>query len=72
MTNVFSSCTLIRLVCSDWKFLAILLGLSGAKAKYFCIWCKSSKEQILYFLSKFDDLCISNLKFYINLPKLLQ
>ena len=40
-----------RLVCSDWNFLAILLGLSVAKAKYFCIWCLCNKEQILDFLS---------------------
>ncbi|XP_068690075.1 uncharacterized protein [Montipora foliosa] len=40
------------LVCSDWTFLAIFLGLSGAKAKYFCIWCFCSKDKIVDFLGK--------------------
>ena len=52
MSIFFVLFALIRLVCSDWKFLAILLGLSDAKAKYFCIWCRCSKEQILDFLSE--------------------
>ncbi|RHZ53700.1 hypothetical protein Glove_438g53 [Diversispora epigaea] len=31
---------------SDWKFLAICLGLNGANSKYFCPWCSCSKDQI--------------------------
>ncbi|RHZ85685.1 hypothetical protein Glove_62g40 [Diversispora epigaea] len=30
---------------SDWKFLAICLGLNAANSKYFCPWCEISKEQ---------------------------
>jgi hypothetical protein len=29
--------------CSDWKFLAILLGLKSANSKWFCPWCLCSK-----------------------------
>ncbi|POG66169.1 hypothetical protein GLOIN_2v1780831 [Rhizophagus irregularis DAOM 181602=DAOM 197198] len=31
---------------SDWKFLAICLGLNGLTANYFCPWCCCSKNQI--------------------------
>ncbi|RHZ53505.1 hypothetical protein Glove_441g3 [Diversispora epigaea] len=31
---------------SDWKFLAICLGLNSANSKYFCPWCLCSKNQI--------------------------
>ncbi|RHZ71616.1 hypothetical protein Glove_256g128 [Diversispora epigaea] len=31
---------------SDWKFLAICLGLNGPTSKYFCPWCLCSKNQI--------------------------
>uniref|UniRef100_U9UFE8 Uncharacterized protein n=1 Tax=Rhizophagus irregularis (strain DAOM 181602 / DAOM 197198 / MUCL 43194) TaxID=747089 RepID=U9UFE8_RHIID len=31
---------------SDWKFLAICLGLNGPTANYFCPWCCCSKNQI--------------------------
>ncbi|GES79267.1 hypothetical protein GLOIN_2v1792490 [Rhizophagus clarus] len=30
---------------SDWKFLAMCLGLNAANSKYFCPWCEVSKEQ---------------------------
>ncbi|RHZ67232.1 hypothetical protein Glove_302g9 [Diversispora epigaea] len=30
---------------SDWKFLAICLGLNAANSKYFCPWCEISKGQ---------------------------
>jgi hypothetical protein len=30
---------------SDWKFLAICLGLNAANSRYFCPWCQISKEQ---------------------------
>ena len=30
---------------SDWKFLAICLGLNGPTSKYFCPWCLCSREQ---------------------------
>ncbi|CAB4423108.1 unnamed protein product [Rhizophagus irregularis] len=30
---------------SDWKFLAICLGMNAANSKYFCPWCEVSKEQ---------------------------
>ena len=30
---------------SDWKFLAICLGLNGPTSKYFCPWCSCSKYQ---------------------------
>ncbi|KAJ7377697.1 hypothetical protein OS493_027259 [Desmophyllum pertusum] len=56
------------LVCSDWKFLAILLGLSGARAKYFCIWCRCSKEQILDFLINSWDISRN----HEEIPALLQ
>ncbi|RHZ67820.1 hypothetical protein Glove_299g4 [Diversispora epigaea] len=31
---------------SDWKFLAICLGLNSANSKYFCPWCMCSKNQL--------------------------
>ncbi|PKC62344.1 hypothetical protein RhiirA1_397698 [Rhizophagus irregularis] len=30
---------------SDWKFLAMCLGVNAANSKYFCPWCEVSKEQ---------------------------
>ena len=30
--------------CSDWKFLALLLGLKNANSTWFCPWCMCSKE----------------------------
>ncbi len=30
--------------CSDWKFLALLLGLKNANSIWFCPWCLCSKE----------------------------
>lgn len=30
---------------SDWKFLAICLGLNGPTSNYFCPWCSCSKHQ---------------------------
>ncbi|KAL9977207.1 hypothetical protein ACROYT_G014586 [Oculina patagonica] len=35
--------------CSDWKFLAMIYGLNAATAKYFCIWCYCTKEQVADF-----------------------
>jgi len=31
---------------SDWKFLAICLGLNAANFNYFCAWCLCSKNEI--------------------------
>jgi hypothetical protein len=31
---------------SDWKFLAINLGMNSANSRFFCPWCEVSKEQI--------------------------
>ncbi|CAI2177265.1 14592_t:CDS:2, partial [Funneliformis geosporum] len=31
---------------SDWKFLAICLGLNAANSNYFCAWCLCSKQEI--------------------------
>ncbi|RIB27053.1 hypothetical protein C2G38_2261358 [Gigaspora rosea] len=31
---------------SDWKFLAICLGMNAANSKYFCPWCHCSKENL--------------------------
>ncbi|CAG8838264.1 20737_t:CDS:2, partial [Cetraspora pellucida] len=30
---------------SDWKFLAICLGLNAANSLHFCPWCLCSKQQ---------------------------
>lgn len=37
---------IIMYFSSDWKFLAINLGMNSANSKYFCPWCEVSKEQI--------------------------
>ncbi|PKC67045.1 hypothetical protein RhiirA1_418594 [Rhizophagus irregularis] len=31
---------------SDWKFLAICLGMNAANAQYFCLWCDCNKNSI--------------------------
>ncbi|RIB11958.1 hypothetical protein C2G38_2202024 [Gigaspora rosea] len=31
---------------SDWKFLAICLGMNTANSKYFCPWCSCNKENL--------------------------
>ena|SRR3990167_1841710 len=31
--------------CSDWKMLALLMGLKAANSVYCCPWCMSSKKQ---------------------------
>jgi hypothetical protein len=31
---------------SDWKFLAICLGMNAANAQYFCPWCDCNKNDI--------------------------
>ena len=37
---------IIMYFSSDWKFLAINLGMNSANSRYFCPWCEISKEQI--------------------------
>ena len=34
--------------CSDWKFLALVLGIKAANSKYFCPWCLIDKDRIHY------------------------
>lgn len=34
--------------CSDWKFLALSLGLNAANSKYFCPWCTCTKISFRY------------------------
>lgn len=30
--------------CSDWKFLALMMGTGAANSDYFCPWCLASKD----------------------------
>ena len=32
-------------LCCDWKFLALVLGLKAATAKFFCLFCTCSKSR---------------------------
>ncbi|KXJ06364.1 hypothetical protein AC249_AIPGENE12538 [Exaiptasia diaphana] len=37
------------LLCADWKFMAILLGINSPSSEYFCLWCKCCKKLIRDF-----------------------
>ena len=41
-----------RYISADMKFLALILGLQGARANAFCIWCECLKSQIRDFSGK--------------------
>ncbi|PKY32968.1 hypothetical protein RhiirB3_451535, partial [Rhizophagus irregularis] len=54
---------------SDWKFLAICLGLNAANSKYFCPWCEVSKEKqgdfsYEWIINKTIDQIRENYTFY--------
>ncbi|KAK3742390.1 hypothetical protein QZH41_012023 [Actinostola sp. cb2023] len=31
-------------MCSDWKYMAIILGINPPCSEYFCLWCHCSKK----------------------------
>ncbi|CAH1242409.1 Hypp6671 [Branchiostoma lanceolatum] len=44
----------VKYVVSDWKALAIMMGLVGPTGDYFCVLCYCNKENIAHFRQGFD------------------
>ena len=54
--------TCFRILCADWKAMAILKGVNAPNANHFCLWCKCTKEQIRDFSGMYSKqfVCIFN------------
>lgn len=39
----------LRLLCSDWKAMAMMRGINQASSHVFCLWCKCNKSNIKDF-----------------------
>ena len=54
--------TCFRILCADWKAMAILKGVNAPNANHFCLWCKCTKEQIRDFSGMYSKqfICIFN------------
>ena len=41
-----------RLVCADWIFMALLMGINAPSSYQFCLWCYCTKDEIKDFSSE--------------------
>lgn len=58
----------LRLLCSDWKAMAMMRGINQASSHVFCLWCKCNKSNIKDFTGTFRNQFIhSKLIWFISI-----